>query len=177
MASPQDVLDYIRSRFHLSGEVQMHKLLYYSQAWHMVWNGRPLFSEPIEAWRMGPVVPSLRFALGIPRMNEPQLTQVEMAAIDDVLRHYGVHYGWTLSERTHQELPWVVTRGDLPASANSDREIPRRLIRSFYTEQSMRGEGPTKTETARVVAGDDEVLAAARRNQERWKGALDLLAQ
>lgn len=176
VASPQDAAAYIKSQFSFSGEVQMQKLVYYSQAWHMVWNGRPLFKEPIEAWVMGPVVRSLRYTAAA-KPTAFDLTEDEKQSIEAVIRHYGVHYGWTLSEQTHQELPWVQTRGELPAGAHSDREIPRRLIRSYYTEQSMRGEGPTRASSEPVHVNDDELVAVARRNQARWADALALLAQ
>lgn len=37
----------------------LQKLVYYSQAWHLVWEERRLFEEPIEAWVNGPVVREL----------------------------------------------------------------------------------------------------------------------
>jgi uncharacterized phage-associated protein len=38
--------------------LKLQKLLYYSQAVHLVLNGKlPLFNEAIEAWDYGPVVP------------------------------------------------------------------------------------------------------------------------
>lgn len=36
--------------------LKIQKLLYYAQAWHLVYFNRPLFREPIEAWDFGPVV-------------------------------------------------------------------------------------------------------------------------
>jgi uncharacterized phage-associated protein len=45
-----------------TGEIdvfKLHKLLYYAQAWHLVWEGEPLFPEQIEAWAGGPVIPEL----------------------------------------------------------------------------------------------------------------------
>jgi len=39
--------------------MKLQKLVYYCQAWHLVWEGRPMFRERIEAWASGPVVPEL----------------------------------------------------------------------------------------------------------------------
>ncbi|WP_307850044.1 MULTISPECIES: type II toxin-antitoxin system antitoxin SocA domain-containing protein [unclassified Saccharopolyspora] len=39
--------------------MKLQKLVYYSQAWHLVWDERPLFDEPVQAWANGPVVPDL----------------------------------------------------------------------------------------------------------------------
>lgn len=43
--------------------MKLQKLCYYSQAWHLAWEGVPLFPERIEAWANGPVVPVLYEAL------------------------------------------------------------------------------------------------------------------
>lgn len=39
--------------------LKLQKLLYYAQAWHLVFRQEPLFTDRIEAWRHGPVVPSV----------------------------------------------------------------------------------------------------------------------
>ena len=38
---------------------KLQKLCYYSQAWSLVWDEEPLFSEDIQAWAHGPVIPKL----------------------------------------------------------------------------------------------------------------------
>ena len=60
MTTAYEIASHIRSRHKFSGEIQMHKLLYYAQAWSLAWDGAPLFEDRIEAWKNGPVVPSLR---------------------------------------------------------------------------------------------------------------------
>lgn len=39
--------------------MKLQKLVYYCQAWHLVWEGEPMFREEIQAWASGPVVPEL----------------------------------------------------------------------------------------------------------------------
>lgn len=39
--------------------LQIQKILYYLQAKTLVYNGRPLFKENIEKWRLGPVIPEV----------------------------------------------------------------------------------------------------------------------
>jgi uncharacterized phage-associated protein len=39
--------------------MDMHRFLYYSQAWHLVWEDERLFSEKIEAREGGPIVPEI----------------------------------------------------------------------------------------------------------------------
>lgn len=37
---------------------KLQKLLYYAQAWYLVYNKKPLFNDDIEAWIHGPAVQS-----------------------------------------------------------------------------------------------------------------------
>ncbi|MGW0920666.1 Panacea domain-containing protein [Streptomyces sp. NPDC002755] len=39
--------------------MKLQKLVYYCQAWHLVWEGRALFPEAIRAWASGPVCPAV----------------------------------------------------------------------------------------------------------------------
>ena len=39
--------------------LKLQKLLYYAQGVTLALTGKPLFSDPIEAWQHGPVVPSV----------------------------------------------------------------------------------------------------------------------
>ena len=60
MAKAIDVAKYILEQRDAHGHetttFALQKLLYYCQSWMLVANGRPLFDEPIVAWRHGPVV-------------------------------------------------------------------------------------------------------------------------
>lgn len=40
-------------------QVRLHKLVYFAHGWHLGLNRGPLLDEAIQAWRYGPVVPSL----------------------------------------------------------------------------------------------------------------------
>jgi hypothetical protein len=43
--------------------LKIQKLLYFAQGWHLAFFSCPLFEDPIEAWRHGPVVNSIYLAL------------------------------------------------------------------------------------------------------------------
>ncbi len=60
VASAAEVAQEIRR--HLPGveDVRLHKLLYYVQGMHLVWQGGPAFAEAIEAADSGPVVAQFR---------------------------------------------------------------------------------------------------------------------
>ena len=46
--------------------LKLQKLLYYCQGYALAFTGKPLFLEPIEAWRFGPVVNNIK--AGISRL-------------------------------------------------------------------------------------------------------------
>ena len=55
-----DVAAYVMQQ--LRGRItamKLQKLVFYSQAWSLAWHHGPLFEEPVEAWREGPVVRDL----------------------------------------------------------------------------------------------------------------------
>ena len=72
VVSVDDVAAYILSRKGPMSAMKLQKLVYYCQAWSLVWDDAPLFREPIEAWANGPVCPPLwerhrgRFELSAP---------------------------------------------------------------------------------------------------------------
>jgi uncharacterized phage-associated protein len=116
MTSALDVAAYILRKQGPMTAMKLQKLVYYSQAWHLVWEERRLFEEAIEAWANGPVVRELynlhrgRFSLSgpaeIPGGDSSRLTDQERATIDVVLNAYGDKSAHWLSELTHNEDPW-----------------------------------------------------------------------
>ncbi len=89
--------------------MQLHKLLYYVQAYHLVWEGCPAFGEDIEAWDMGPVVADLwrdeKRGASVPRSGR-DLPESVRNTVTNVLHRYGHMTGKALSDATHAEDPW-----------------------------------------------------------------------
>lgn len=54
-----DVAQYIVEKMGEMPASELHELLYLSQAWHLAWEGEPLFDDPIELWEDRPVVPTV----------------------------------------------------------------------------------------------------------------------
>ena len=80
---------------------KLQKLVYYSQAWHLAWDGTPLFDEPIQAWANGPVVRKLYdlhkgwYAIDKwPEGDARRLSKDERETIDSVLTSYGNYEGF-----------------------------------------------------------------------------------
>ena len=98
--------------------LKLQKLVYCSQAWHLVWHDEPLFDDVIEAWAGGPVVPALyRRHRGWYTTTAQEwegdpdaLTPQEQETVEIVVGAYGKLSGRQLSTLTHRETPWRLTR-------------------------------------------------------------------
>ncbi len=119
---------------------KLQKLVYYCQAWSLVWDERLLFQEEIEAWTDGPVCRAL-YELHRGRMNlEPMDIEGDPSLLDDkaketidgVLDFYGDKSGNYLRELTHMERPWKETRGDTKPGYSSNAVISPELMRQYY---------------------------------------------
>ena len=178
MTTAYEIASHIRSRHEFSGEIQMHKLLYYAQAWSLAWDGVPLFDGRIEAWKNGPVVPSLRHTTAMAD-EDVRLTDQQKASIDAVLAHYADNSGTALGELSHGERPWQEARGDCAPGENCSAPITHDSMRRAYSAQSMAGVGPRRVAvpSGRQVADMDDVLSGCAAATKRWERALTLLAQ
>ncbi len=177
MATAIDVMKYIKAKTPLYGEVQLQKLMYYSQSWSLAWDGHPLFPERIEAWQMGPVVPAIRYRTDQP--DETVLTVAERATVDAVLAHYGRQHGAALIDLSHSEAPWADVWGTRSADARCTEEIPHDAMRTFYTEMSLTSPASEIPQRQSAVASskDEEVKEIARASAEQWRDVLAILAQ
>src|SRR5260370_28209674 len=110
MASAHDVASYILKKIHRTTAMKLQKLVYYSQAWALVWNEKPLFRERVEAWANGPVVPELFSALNGTFTGQPSalstasvdsLSKKRKEGIDRVLDFYASLDPQWLSDLTH----------------------------------------------------------------------------
>jgi uncharacterized phage-associated protein len=139
MPSAHDVARYILEQKDPMDTWKLQKLVYYSQAWHLVWDSEPLFDEPIQAWTNGPVVPALfrvhsgKFKMEAwPKGDVSRLTNAQRESIDVVLKSYGRRTGFALRELTHKEPPWKKARRGLDAGARSNAEITHDAMASYY---------------------------------------------
>jgi uncharacterized phage-associated protein len=139
MANVQDVAAYILSKLETITAMKLQKLAYYSQAWSLVWDEKPLFAERIEAWANGPVIPDLyaihrgEFQLSkLPCGDPAQLTSTEIETIDKVLEFYGDKSSQWLSDLTHKEDPWLNARQGLIPGERGTNEITHAAMAEYY---------------------------------------------
>jgi uncharacterized phage-associated protein len=135
-----DVVAYILKRQGSMTAMKLQKLLYYSQAWSLVWDEEPLFKEPIEAWANGPVVPSVfrkhkgRFRIDSwPNGNPRALNKIQRETVNAVLSYYGDKNSQWLSDLTHREEPWQAARQGLSAGDRGQREITLSSMMEYYS--------------------------------------------
>lgn len=141
MVSVFDVAKYILQKTGQLTTMKLQKLVYYSQAWHLVWEEEPLFHEKIEAWANGPVVPEL-FAIhrGQFYINEnnisagdvSRLSSKETSTIDVIIDHYNPYSSGMLSDLTHSETPWKAARAR--AGVDPDDRCSEEILLSEMAE-------------------------------------------
>lgn len=112
-ASANDVAAYILRSHGPMPAMKLQKVVYYSLAWSLVWDDKPLFGERVEAWANGPVIPELydahrgQFSVSSVPMSDPdQLDRDQRETVDAVLQFYGEKSSQWLSDLTHMEAPW-----------------------------------------------------------------------
>ncbi len=142
MATAFDVAKYILSKKGSMTAMKLQKLLYYCQAWSLVWDEKPLFDNMIQAWANGPVVPSVyNYHRGRYFVSEPDfptgkleaLDGTQRESIDAVLNYYGDKSAQWLIDLTHSEEPWKEARVGLAPGERGNREITLASMADYYS--------------------------------------------
>jgi uncharacterized phage-associated protein len=135
-----DVAAFIISALGSMTAMKLQKLVYYCQAWSLVWDEEPLFSEKIYAWANGPVVYELfkeyqgKFKVdAIPKGNSKKLSTVQKASVVGVLKAYGGKPSQWLSDLTHMEMPWRDARKGLMEKTRGFNEITHASMMEYYS--------------------------------------------
>lgn len=123
--------------------MKLNKLTYYAQGQFLKTNGKPLFSEGIEAWIHGPVVPSV-YCEFKENKNNPikdfsgdfdisKYTDEEKEVMLDVALDKGRYSASTLRDMTHKiGGPWAQCyNGDLHVA------IPNELIKEYFCKHDV----------------------------------------
>ena len=133
------ILQKNKAEGRTSTALQILKFAYLAHGWHLAFWGKPLFSDPIEAWTYGPVIPFLyskvRNLGGNPidtelfsdEVKDSKLSDNQQHVINEVIQVYGKYDGIQLSTLTHKEgTPWSDTpKGDV---------ISNELIKKHFKE-------------------------------------------
>jgi uncharacterized phage-associated protein len=143
MTNAFDVAVYILKKTGPISAMKLQKLVYYSQAWSLVWDDKSLFRNKIEAWASGPVVRELynkhrgmftvRAHDFAPFVSGNKLTDTQKETIDAVLMAYGNKSAQWLSDQTHAEKPWQVARKGLSESQRGSAAISLESMSEYYS--------------------------------------------
>lgn len=120
--------------------MKLVKLVYIAHGWHLGLTGEPLLTEPIQAWKYGPVLESIYHTFKVYGNSPiPISAQVQWAALRDPARiapfldrvweAYGKYTGGQLSTITHQpDTPW----SKVYKEGHAGLIIPDEVIREHY---------------------------------------------
>ena len=119
-------------------DLKLQKLLYYVQAEFLVNTDKPCFSEEIEAWDFGPVVPEVYYlyniygSTNIPDVSDGvkgRISQSDQLRIEDIVDRCADYSAAQLTEITHQQEPWI--KAYAPYQRNV---ITKKSIKIFFAK-------------------------------------------
>lgn len=159
----RDIADYLLAKIDTEAgdsitNLKLQKVLYYAQGWALAVLGKPLFDEVVEAWKYGPVVPSIyhafkKFGDGAIMPNDAPKGALpgEIAAlIDQVWDRYGNMSGTDLVRQPHRESPW----SDAFDPAVSSKPIKKADMQAFFVREQER-----LAAQGGLASPDDEALS------------------
>jgi len=139
MATVHDVAAYILEKKGCMTTMKLQKLVYYCQAWSLVWDEKPMFKERVEAWANGPVFPDLydlhrgKFRVMKWKKGTPSNLSTEaQETVDAVLEFYGDKKSQWLSDLTHQENPWKDARIGIAPGERGSKVITNAAMAEYY---------------------------------------------
>jgi uncharacterized phage-associated protein len=188
VANVHDVAAAVLTRTGPITTMKLQKLVYYAQAWHLVFHNRPMFTERIEAWPQGPVSPSLYAGhrrqyrvTGWPSGKDTALDADEYATLRWVLDKYSRFSAEKLSRMTHMETPWRAARGLVESGEKPSTPITYDQMRHFYarqrTDPDVAVEQAAASSSMEGVDLDDEWQRSLREVATGSRSADDLIAE
>jgi len=148
--SALDVAAYILSKQPKKSPLtawKLQKLVYYSQAWSLVWDEQPLFKEKILAWANGPVVKELYdlhkgqfYVQELAKGNADRLSANQKDTVDHILGAYGDKSAQWLSDLTHRETPWIEARHGLDPGERGEVEMRLAMMDEYYSGLNLWGQ-------------------------------------
>ena len=146
--------------------MKLQKLVYFSHGWHLAYERGALSAEHAQAWRWGPVFPTLYNAVKMwgsepimkpveawgvvydeRKWDTPSIPSDDVSAtklIKRVWEVYGRMSGWALSQLTHEEGgPWHTVYSKNPDAR--DVVIPDDLIRDYFASKLKANKANART--------------------------------
>ena len=130
-------------------QMKVQKLVYFAHGWYLAIANKPLLNEVIEAWRFGPVIPSLYQVLKHSG-NQPIAQPIgkDFIALDDgeltsylerIWNLYSPFTGIQLSNMTHEEAtPWSCLSKEFNNQIPGNTALGDELIRNYFLAQKTK---------------------------------------
>ena len=146
MISAKDVADFFIMKGNEDGEegitnLKLQKLLYYAEGFYLAIFNEPLFSEKIEAWTYGPVVPTIYHTYkdwgskSITSYNKESIGKfidVQLDFLNEIWSVFGQFSAWKLRDMTHNEKPWLDHEADASV-------IPITELKEYFSTRLNNG--------------------------------------
>lgn len=141
------VIEYLLNQCEDITPLALQKALYYIQGFCFAFYKSFLFTEDCQAWVHGPVYKNIYFRYKDyhfdsiaknDRFDTSGFTSGEKAVYDSVINNICCYSGKVLERFTHNESPWLVTRGELPITEPSSRIIEKSLIGDYFNTVKMK---------------------------------------
>lgn len=121
----------------LVSNMKLQKLLYYMQGFYLAYFDKPLFTDELEAWMYGPVVPQVYEAFkengskGIEYTGEVIKlgTENEEKLFNEVYRIFAKYSATGLMDMTHSETPWKST------NTGVGNVISKEVMKQFFKKR------------------------------------------
>jgi uncharacterized phage-associated protein len=133
---------------NLISNLQLQKLMFYSQAWNIAICDKRFFDEEFQAWVHGPVLPKLyveykhfKWQPINENLNKKHIELLknkldvkQNEILEDVIEEYFGLTGFELEKIVHSESPWVIARNGIPNDQPSNEIIHDQDIREYYSQ-------------------------------------------
>lgn len=134
-------IEYILFKCEDITPLALQKALYYIQGFYYAFYGNYLFTEDCRAWIHGPVYKEIYlkyknyqfYPIDKTKLNyDGTFSNEEIAILDSVSKYICCYSGKVLENFTHNEDPWLKTRGELPNNVDSEKIIDKQLIGDYF---------------------------------------------
>lgn len=135
-----DILKLAKRRARALTPMQLMKLTYIAYGWHLAMRNEKLFSDRIEAWKFGPVIPNLyqatkhfgRNQIPLDLVADSPISRPELEVfLASIVDNYSQYDGIALSNLTHRAgTPWQKVYEPNVMGI----QIPDEFIREHYQQ-------------------------------------------
>ena len=166
------VAGYMLQRAEETTPIALKTLLYYAQAFSRALYGKDLFADECLAGSDGICYPDFYRLHGdwwdshsderLPDATEDfsEFTTREIVLMNAVADIFGMYSGGILSRITHNERPWIETRGNLLPNDRSAATIDKKLIDDYFKKVVEKYQIINPCEISRYC---DDMVAKLRR--------------